>query len=43
MLMNEKIILTIEQQKNKEIYFFVGSWNVEMYRAIRISSHYRKG
>ena len=29
--------------KNKEIYFFVGSWNVEMYTANCVSSHYRKG
>ena len=43
MLMNEKTILTIVQQKNKEIYFFVGSWNIKVYTAIRVSSHHRKG
>ena len=29
--------------RNKEIYFFVGSRNVEVYIEIRVSSHYRKG
>ena len=29
--------------KNKEIYFFVGSWNIEVYTEIRVSSHDRKG
>ena len=43
MLMNEKTILTIVQQKNKEMYFFVGSWNEEEYTTISVSSHYRKG
>ena len=43
MLMNEKTILTIVQQKNKEIYLCVGSWNIEVYTAIRVSSNGRKG
>ena len=43
MLRNEKTILTIVLQKNKEIYFFVRSWNIEVYTAIRVSSHDRKG
>ena len=30
-------------RKNNEMYFFVGSLNVELYTAIRVASHYRKG
>ena len=40
MLMNEKTILTIVLQK--WIYFFVGSWNVEGYTVICVSSHDRR-
>ena len=43
MLMNEKTILIIVLQKKKEIYFFIGSWNVEVYTAIRVSSPHCKG
>ena len=41
MLMNEKTILTIVL-KNKEIYFFVGHWNVEGYTEICVWSHDRR-
>ena len=43
MLINEKTTLTIVLQKNKEIYFFVGRWNIDVYTAICVSSRDRKG